>query len=185
MKRNSVTEPAPRPSLPTTVGGCASLLPKRARRGRTAPNPPWLRHRFSRRAASGLGHTVGGRPHAETEALAMAGGAAQGATAYVTLEPCSHTGQTGPCSDALAAAGIARVVIAMRDPDPRVNGHGIEARREKALRCRSASRPSGTQGHGRVSDATSKASACHLKTATSLDGMIALRTGRSGGSPGR
>ena len=63
----------------------------------------------------------------------MAGEAAQGATAYVTLEPCSHTGQTGPCSDALVAAGIARVVIAMRDPDPRVNGRGIEALAEKGV----------------------------------------------------
>src|ERR1700754_83811 len=67
----------------------------------------------------------GGRPHAETEALVRAGKAARGATAYVTLEPCSHTGQTGPCADALVAAGVARVVAAMVDPDARVSGAGL------------------------------------------------------------
>ncbi len=67
-----------------------------------------------------------GRPHAEAVALAQAGAAARGATAYVTLEPCAHQGsQGGPCADALVAAGVARVVIACGDPDPRVNGQGI------------------------------------------------------------
>src|SRR4051812_10137697 len=64
----------------------------------------------------------GGRPHAETVALAMAGAAATGATAYVTLEPCNHQGVTGPCSEALIAAGIARAVIACNDPDGRAAG---------------------------------------------------------------
>ena len=66
----------------------------------------------------------GGRPHAETMALAQAGPAARGATAFVTLEPCSHHGQTAPCVDALIAAGITRVVTALTDPDPRVSGRG-------------------------------------------------------------
>src|SRR5579871_3264918 len=68
---------------------------------------------------------AGGRPHAETVALAAAGTAASGATAYVTLEPCAHHGQTPPCANALADAGIARVVAATLDPDPRVSGAGF------------------------------------------------------------
>jgi diaminohydroxyphosphoribosylaminopyrimidine deaminase/5-amino-6-(5-phosphoribosylamino)uracil reductase len=83
---------------------------------------------------AGRGRTAsGGRPHAETEALTMAGGAARGATAYVTLEPCNHTGQTGPCTEALIAAGISRVVIGTLDPDPRVDGGGITRLREAGI----------------------------------------------------
>ncbi len=74
---------------------------------------------------------AGGRPHAETVALSQAGAGARGATAYVTLEPCAHHGQTPPCADALATAGLARVVGAIIDPDPRVAGSGF-ARLESA-----------------------------------------------------
>jgi len=73
----------------------------------------------------GQGTTApGGRPHAEVQALAMAGSQVRGACAYVTLEPCAHHGQTPPCAQALIEAGVARVVIACRDPDPRVDGKG-------------------------------------------------------------
>lgn len=69
---------------------------------------------------------AGGRPHAERKALERAGADARGATLYVTLEPCCHWGKTSPCADAIVDAGVSRVVCAIRDPDPRVNGGGFE-----------------------------------------------------------
>ncbi|MEM8655350.1 MAG: bifunctional diaminohydroxyphosphoribosylaminopyrimidine deaminase/5-amino-6-(5-phosphoribosylamino)uracil reductase RibD [Pseudomonadota bacterium] len=94
--------------------------------GRTAPNPAVGCVIVKAGRIIGRGWTrPGGRPHAETEALAQAGDAARGAIAYVTLEPCAHHGQTPPCAEALVTAGIARVVIAMRDSDTRVDGQGI------------------------------------------------------------
>jgi diaminohydroxyphosphoribosylaminopyrimidine deaminase / 5-amino-6-(5-phosphoribosylamino)uracil reductase len=96
--------------------------------GRVAPNPAVGCVIVSADGrVMGRGWTrAGGRPHAETVALAQAGEAARGATVYVTLEPCSHFGQTAPCADALIAAGIARVVGSVEDPDPRVKGKGFE-----------------------------------------------------------
>lgn len=76
---------------------------------------------------------IGGRPHAETQALKMASAAAKGACAYVTLEPCYHTGQTGPCCQALIDAGISRCVIAAIDPDPRVNWRGAAKLQEAGI----------------------------------------------------
>ncbi len=93
--------------------------------GHTAENPPVGCVIVKDDKLLGVGWTQpGGRPHAETEALAMAGSEGRGATAYVTLEPCAHHGRTGPCADALIMAGIARVVIALEDPDPRTAGAG-------------------------------------------------------------
>lgn len=76
---------------------------------------------------------LGGRPHAEVQALAEAGEAARGATAYVTLEPCSHLGRSPPCADALVQAGVGRVVVAVLDPDPRVKGRGVRQLREAGV----------------------------------------------------
>lgn len=129
----------------------------------------------------GVGWTqAGGRPHAETEALRMAGAGARGATAYVTLEPCAHHGKTGPCAEALAAAGIARAVVALEDPDPRVSGGGLailarggvtyelgigadEARRDMA---------------GFLTRITRKRPQVILKMAFSADGKIAAAAGQ-------
>ena len=136
----------------------------------------------SRNRVVGRGWTqIGGRPHAEAEALARAGEAARGATAYVTLEPCAHQGVTPPCADALLAAGIARAVVAVEDPDPRVQGRGIERLRVAGIEVRT--------GIGRAEAEEINAGfflkvrtgrpLVTLKLATSLDGRIALRTGES------
>lgn len=95
--------------------------------GLTAPNPAVGCVIVRGGRIVGRGWTQpGGRPHAETEALAQAGDLAQGADVYVTLEPCSHHGQTPPCAEALIAAGVARVVVAVPDADPRVDGQGLK-----------------------------------------------------------
>ena len=93
--------------------------------GRTWPNPSVGAVVVADGRIVGQAVTApGGRPHAEPLALAMAGAAARGATLYVTLEPCSHHGRTPPCTDATIAAGIAREVTAVEDPDPPVAGRG-------------------------------------------------------------
>src|SRR5215207_1421091 len=96
-------------------------------RGTTSPNPMVgaVLVRDGRVVGEGF-HQAAGQPHAEAVALAAAGAAAAGATCYVTLEPCAHHSRTPPCADALIAAGVARVVAALVDPDPRVDGAGLE-----------------------------------------------------------
>ncbi len=94
--------------------------------GLTSPNPTVGCVIVRAGKVVGRGVTsAGGRPHGEANALALAGSRARGATAYVSLEPCAHHGQTPPCADALVAAGVARVVVGCGDPDPRVKGRGI------------------------------------------------------------
>ena len=105
----------------------AALALARAGLGTTAPNPSVGCVLVQNGRIVGAGTTApGGRPHAETIALAQAGRAARGATAYVTLEPCAHTGVTPPCADALIEAGVWRVVIACPDKDVRVDGRGAQ-----------------------------------------------------------
>ncbi|MBR1697369.1 MAG: bifunctional diaminohydroxyphosphoribosylaminopyrimidine deaminase/5-amino-6-(5-phosphoribosylamino)uracil reductase RibD, partial [Anaerovibrio sp.] len=94
--------------------------------GRTSPNPlvGAVIVKDDRIIAEGW-HRKAGTPHAEIHALNMAGELAKGATVYVTLEPCSHYGRTGPCANALVEAGVAKVVVAMLDPTPKVAGRGV------------------------------------------------------------
>ena len=102
--------------------------------GLTAPNPCVAALIVRDGVVVGRGVTApGGRPHAEVVALAEAGEAARGATMVVTLEPCSHTGATPPCADAIVAAGIARVVAALEDPDARVAGRGLARLRDAGV----------------------------------------------------
>lgn len=116
---------------------------------------------------------VGGRPHAETRAIGMAGSAAAGATLYVTLEPCSHWGRTPPCVEAIIAARIARVIIGMSDPDPRVAGQGIERLSRSGIEIAVADhRPSRKLHEGFVSRITRKRPFVTAKLAVSADGMI-------------
>jgi diaminohydroxyphosphoribosylaminopyrimidine deaminase/5-amino-6-(5-phosphoribosylamino)uracil reductase len=108
----------------------AALSIGRRNLGQTYPNPAVgaliVRFEDGRPVVIARGATArGGRPHAETEALRIAGDAARGATTYVTLEPCAHQGRTPPCADAIVNAGIARAVIAVEDPNPEVKGKGI------------------------------------------------------------
>ncbi len=160
----------------------AALALARRGLGQVAPNPSVGCVLVKDGRVIGRGRTqAGGRPHGETQALAMAGEAARGATAYVSLEPCAHHGQTPPCVEALVAAGIARCVIAVRDPDSRVAGRGIERLQRAGImvdvgccadeatalnrgffQCRELARPLVT-----------------LKLATSIDGRIATRSGQS------
>ena len=123
----------------------------------------------------------GGRPHAETEALRRAGSQARGATAYVTLEPCSHHGRTPPCCDALTAAGVARVVMAMRDPDPRVNGRGVTLLRDACIVVEEGllEAEARTLNAGFFRRIELGLPVVTLKLATTLDGRIATATGES------
>ena len=168
--------------------GAALALAERAR-GRTAPNPNVGCVIVREGRVVGRGWTQpGGRPHAEAMALAQAGEAARGATVYVTLEPCAHDSPRGPaCADSLIDAGVARVVIALRDPDPRTDGLGIVRLRNAGievvtdLRADEAARSMAgfltRQWFGRPN--------VTLKLATSLDGCIALANGKSRWITGR
>jgi diaminohydroxyphosphoribosylaminopyrimidine deaminase/5-amino-6-(5-phosphoribosylamino)uracil reductase len=123
----------------------------------------------------------GGRPHAEAVALSRAGAAARGATAYVSLEPCCHFGRTPPCTDAMIAAGIARAVVALRDPDPRVNGEGLMRLREAGIAVEDGvmQDEAAALNAGFILRITAGRPLVTLKLATTLDGRIATASGES------
>ncbi|MGV6840471.1 MAG: bifunctional diaminohydroxyphosphoribosylaminopyrimidine deaminase/5-amino-6-(5-phosphoribosylamino)uracil reductase RibD [Planktomarina sp.] len=150
--------------------------------GRCWPNPAVGCVLVKEDRVIGRGFTQpGGRPHAEVVALAQAGNAAKGATAYVTLEPCAHVGKTGPCSQALVKAGIARCVIATTDPDPRVSGKGIGILKSAGIDVTlGVMKPQADMDHRgffmRISQGRPRLT---LKLALSLDGRIATASGES------
>jgi len=123
----------------------------------------------------------GGRPHAETEAIKQAGPQTNGATAYVTLEPCHHQGQTGPCSQALIDAKIKRVVVAVSDPDPRVSGLGLDDLKKAGItvECGLLDHLAQDINQGFFNKINKNRPLFSLKTATTLDGCIATKTENS------
>ncbi len=126
-------------------------------------------------------HQRAGEAHAEVLALRVAGEAARGATAYVTLEPCSHFGRTPPCADALISAGVERVVIAMQDPNPLVAGQGVAKLRATgiAVECSLMEAAARELNVGFVSRMTRGIPYVRSKIASSLDGRTALKNGVS------
>lgn len=126
-------------------------------------------------------HQRAGEPHAEVLALRAAGARAKGATVYVTLEPCAHTGRTGPCADALIAAGVSRVVAAMRDPFPQVDGAGFEKLRAAGIAVEFGlmETQARTLNRGWLSRIERGRPWLRVKLATSLDGRSALASGDS------
>jgi diaminohydroxyphosphoribosylaminopyrimidine deaminase/5-amino-6-(5-phosphoribosylamino)uracil reductase len=156
-------------------------LAERAR-GLTSPNPLVGAVVVHADAIVGEGfHAAAGRPHAEIEALAVAGERARGATLYVTLEPCAHHGRTPPCAPAVIAAGIRRVVTAIGDPNPQVAGRGLEALRAAGVEVEIGVGATEAARQNRVFLAAMRQRRPHvtLKAAMSLDGKLADASGAS------
>ncbi|TGX38815.1 bifunctional diaminohydroxyphosphoribosylaminopyrimidine deaminase/5-amino-6-(5-phosphoribosylamino)uracil reductase RibD [Sphingomonas naasensis] len=162
--------------------GAALGLSERTR-GRTAPNPNVGAILVRDGIVVGRGWTQsGGRPHAEAMALAQAGAKSRGATCYVTLEPCAHVSPRGPaCADLLAEAGVARVAIALGDPDPRTNGQGVATLRAAGIDVVEGLAESQARAAmaGFLTRQAKGRPFVTLKLATSLDGRIALPSGES------
>ena len=160
----------------------AALALARRSLGRTWPNPAVGCVIVKDGRVVGRGRTQdGGRPHAEVDALRQAGTLARGATAYVTLEPCSHFGKSPPCADALVKAGVARVVSAMEDPNPEVHGRGHARLKEAgiAVEIGEGAAAAAEINAGFLLRIAEGRPLFHLKIATSLDGHIATASGES------
>src|SRR5258708_2889973 len=150
--------------------------------GRVWPNPTVGAVLVNDGRVVGRGWTQpGGRPHAETEALRRAGAAARGAALYVTLEPCAHHGKTPPCADALVEAGIARAVVALEDPDPRVSGRGLARLSQAGIPVQLGVGETEAKeiNLGFFTRLAIGRPMLTLKLATTLDGRIATRSGES------
>lgn len=148
----------------------------------TDPNPAVGCVVVAAQGVVGEGWTAAaGGPHAERAALAAAGAAARGATAYVSLEPCCHVGRTGPCTRALIEAGVARVVYAIDDPNPRVGGRGAGELRAAGITVESGllAGAAATVNRGFISRMTRGRPWVRTKIAASLDGRTALANGAS------
>ncbi len=126
-------------------------------------------------------HVRAGEGHAEVNALAMAGSDARGATAYVTLEPCSHQGRTPPCAQALIDAGVSRVIAAMRDPNPRVDGGGFQRLEQAGITTASGllEEEAKALNPGFIARMVSQRPLVRCKLAMSLDGRTAMASGES------
>jgi diaminohydroxyphosphoribosylaminopyrimidine deaminase/5-amino-6-(5-phosphoribosylamino)uracil reductase len=152
------------------------------RLGLTTPNPSvgCVIVRDGKVVARGV-TADGGRPHAETQALAAAGRKARGATAYVSFEPCAHVGQTPPCASALVEAGLKRAVVACLDPDPRVKGRGIAILKRAGISVATGVLEEAAKqlNEGFITRVTRGRPAGILKLAMSLDGRIAASNGDS------
>ncbi|WP_404336006.1 bifunctional diaminohydroxyphosphoribosylaminopyrimidine deaminase/5-amino-6-(5-phosphoribosylamino)uracil reductase RibD [Sphingomonas sp. MMS12-HWE2-04] len=161
----------------------AALALSERSRGRTAPNPNVGCILVRDGRVIGRGWTQpGGRPHAEAMALAQAGEKSRGATCYVTLEPCAHVSPRGPaCADLLVAAEVARVVVALRDPDARTDGQGIARLRDAGIRVETGLLEAEARRAmaGFLTRHAKRRPFVTLKLATSLDGRIALASGES------
>lgn len=156
--------------------------------GRTSPNPMVGAVVVKDGRVVGQGyHARAGTPHAEINALQEAGAQAAGATLYVTLEPCCHHGRTGPCTEAVLAAGVSRVVAAMTDPNPLVAGRGLERLREAGVEVTVGVMEEEARQLNEVfiKYITTRRPFVVLKAAMSLDGKIATRTGESRWITGR
>jgi len=160
----------------------ATLVFAKRELGNVAPNPSVGCLLVKNDIVVGRGWTQrGGRPHAETQALAMAKDAAKGATAYVSLEPCSHHGKTPPCAEALVREGVEHVVVAVEDPDPRVSGQGIHILNEAGIKTTVGilAEEAKSLNAGFFLKNVADRPYFTLKTAASIDGKIATATGES------